>query len=195
MPSGRCCTHGRVTAIIAKMSVAEKLSPFDQDSGELNVIIETPRGCRNKYSYDEKRGVFKLSGVLPAGAVFPFDFGFVPRTVGDDGDPLDVLVLMDEPVFSGCFVAARLLGVIEARQTEDGKTERNDRLIAVSAKAPTHCDVKTLTDLNATLLDEIEHFFVSYNAQKGKKFKPIGRFGPKRAKRLVHRGERKRKRK
>jgi inorganic pyrophosphatase len=177
------------------MSVVEKLSPFDQDSGELNVIIETPRGCRNKYSYDEKRGVFKLSSVLPAGAVFPFDFGFIPRTIGDDGDPLDVLVLMDEPVFSGCFVAARLLGVIEARQTEDGKTERNDRLIAVSAKAPTHCDVKTLTDLTATLLDEIEHFFVSYNAQKGKKFKPIGRFGPKRAKRLVHRGERKRKRK
>ena len=80
------------------MSVVEKLSPFDQDSGELNVIIETPRGCRNKYSYDEKRGVFKLSSVLPAGAVFPFDFGFIPRTIGDDGDPLDVLVLMDEAV-------------------------------------------------------------------------------------------------
>ena len=79
MPSGRCCTRGRVTAIIAKMSVVEKLSPFDQDSGELNVIIETPRGCRNKYSYDEKRGVFKLSSVLPAGAVFPFDFGFIPQ--------------------------------------------------------------------------------------------------------------------
>jgi inorganic pyrophosphatase len=136
MLSGRCCPRGRVRAIIAKMSVVEKLSPFDQDSGELNVIIETPRGCRNKYSYDEKRGVFKLSSVLPAGAVFPFDFGFIPRTIGDDGDPLDILVLMDEPVFSGCFVAARLLGVIEARQTEDGKTERNDRLIAVSAKAP-----------------------------------------------------------
>jgi inorganic pyrophosphatase len=75
---------------------------------------------------------------------------------------------LDQPVFSGCFVAARLLGVIEAKQTEDGKTERNDRLIAVSAKAPTHRDVKTLTDPNATLLDEIEHFFVSYNAQKPK---------------------------
>ena len=188
-----CCRRGGLIAISAKMSVVEKLSPFDQDSGELNVIIETPRGCRNKYSYDEKHGVFKLSGVLPAGAVFPFDFGFIPRTVGDDGDPLDVLVLMDEPVFSGCFVPARLLGVIEAKQTEDGKTERNDRLIAVSSKAPTHRDVKTIRDLDVTLLDEIEHFFVSYNAQKGKKFKPTGRFGPKRAKRLIHRGERKRK--
>ena len=80
-----CCRRGGLIAISAKMSVVEKLSPFDQDSGELNVIIETPRGCRNKYSYDEKHGVFKLSGVLPAGAVFPFDFGFIPRTVGDDG--------------------------------------------------------------------------------------------------------------
>jgi|SRR5437588_11471223 hypothetical protein len=71
MPSGRCCPRGRVTAIIAKMSVVEKLSPFDQDSGEINVIVETPRGCRNKYSYDEKRGVFKLSSVLPAGVVLP----------------------------------------------------------------------------------------------------------------------------
>ena len=102
---------------------------------------------------------------------------------------------MDEPSFVGCLVSCRLLGVIEARQTEEGKTERNDRLIAVSAKAATHRDVKSLTDLNTKLLDEIEHFFVSYNAQKGKKFKPIGRFGPKRAKRLVQRGEKKRKRK
>jgi inorganic pyrophosphatase len=181
------------TGTASRVSVVTKLPPFDPESGELNVIIETPRGCRNKYSYDEKRDVFKLSSVLPAGAVFPFDFGFIPCTIGEDGDPLDVLVLMDEAAFSGCFVAARLLGVIQARQTEDGKTERNDRLIAVSAKAPTHRDVKTLTDLNTKLLDEIEHFFVSYNAQKGKKFKPIGRFGPKKAKRLIQRGEKKRK--
>src|SRR5204863_796713 len=115
-----------------------RLSPFVYGADDLSAVIETPKGSRSKFKYDEEHGLFKLSGVLPAGAVFPFDFGFVPATVGEDGDPLDVLVLMDEPVFSGCFVAARLLGVIEARQTEDGKTERNDRLIAVSAKAPTH---------------------------------------------------------
>lgn len=177
------------------MSVVTKLPPFDPKSGDLNVIIETPRGCRNKYSYDEKRNLFKLGSVLPAGAVFPFDFGFIPRTVGEDGDPLDVLVLMDEPAFSGCFVAARLLGVIEATQTEDGKTDRNDRLIAISANAATHRDVKRLTDLNKKLVDEIEHFFVSYNSEKGKTFKPLGRFGPKRAKRLIQQGEKKMKRK
>jgi inorganic pyrophosphatase len=149
------------------ISVVTKLRPFDPRSGDLNVTIETLRGCRNKYSYGEKCNVFKLGSVLPAEAVSPFDFGFIPRTVGEDGDSLDVLVLMDEPAFSGCFVAARLLGVIEATQTEDGKADRNDLLIAISAKAKTHRDVKSLTDLNKKLVDEIEHFFVSYNSEKG----------------------------
>lgn len=149
------------------MSVLTKLRPFDPKFGDLNVIVETPRGWRNKYSYDEKRKLFKIGSVLPAGTVFPFDFGFIPRTLGEGGDPLDVLVLMDEPAFSGCFVAARLLGVVEAAQTEDGKTDRNDLLIAISANAETHRNVKSLTDLNKKLIDEIEHFFVSYNSEKG----------------------------
>ena len=96
------------------MDPVSNLPPFDRKSGELNVIIETPCGSRNKYSYDEERKLITLSGVLPAGAVFPFDFGFVPQTLGQDGDPLDVLVLMDEPVFPGCLVPCRLIGVIEA---------------------------------------------------------------------------------
>ena len=100
-----------------------QLPAFDPESGTLNAVIETPKGHRNKYKYDEKRGLFLHSGVLPAGAVFPFDFGFVPATEGGDGDPLDVLVLMDEPAFVGCLVPANLIGVIEAEQTEDGKTE------------------------------------------------------------------------
>lgn len=103
------------------MDPVSNLPPFDRKSGELNVIIETPRGSRNKYSYDEERKLIRLSGVLPAGAVFPFDFGFVPQTLGQDGGPLDVLVLMDEPVFPGCLVPCRLIGVIEANQTDGGK--------------------------------------------------------------------------
>jgi inorganic pyrophosphatase len=150
------------------MSVVTKLRPFDPESGDLSVIIETPRGCRNKYSYDEKRNLFKLGSVLPAKAVFPFDFGFIPRTVGEDGGPLDVLVLMDEPAFSGRFVAARLLGVIEATQTEDGKTNRNDLLIAISANAETHRDVKSLTDLNKKLVDEIQTFLRVVQFGEGK---------------------------
>ena len=159
------------------------------DDEELNVVIETPKGSRNKYNYDEKLGLFKLGGVLPSGASFPFDFGFVPSTLGGDGDPLDVLVLMDEPAFAGCLVRTRLVGVIEAEQTErDGETERNDRLVGVAADSRLHTRVRTLKALGTTLLEEIEHFFVSYNQVKGKEFKPLARSGPERARELVEEG-------
>ena len=174
------------------MNSFSKLPPFARESGDLHVVIDTPKGSRNKFAWDRKLELFELSGVLPAGAVFPYDFGFIPNTCGEDGDELDVLVLMDEPAFTGCLVASRLLGVIEAEQTEtSGKTERNDRLIAVAATSRTHGHLQTLDDLNVKIVDEIEHFFVSYNAAKGKKFKPLGRFGPERARDLVTRGARK----
>jgi inorganic pyrophosphatase len=165
------------------------LSPYATDSNELNVIIETPKGSRNKFNYDEEYHLFKLGGVLPAGAVFPFDFGFIPSTLGGDGDPLDVLLLMDEPAFPGCLVPSRLIAVIEAEQTErDGQTTRNDRLIAVAAGSHTHKGIRKLADLSSNLLDEIEHFFVSYNEINGKKFKPLGRFGPIKAAKLIEEG-------
>lgn len=164
------------------------LEAFDRKTNELNVVIESPRGCRNKYTFDEKRGLFYLSGILPPGASFPFDFGFVPATLGGDGDPLDVLVLMDEPAFTGCLVPSRLIGVIEAEQTEKGKTMRNDRLIAVAANSHTHTHIRSLNDLIKTLVEQIEHFFVSYNEAKGKKFKPLGRFGARRAMQVVKDG-------
>lgn len=166
----------------------EKIKPFDEESGELNVIIDTPKGSRNKYKYDEKLQIFKLGGVLAVGHSFPFDFGDIPNTLGEDGDPIDVLVLMDEPAFVGCLIPSRLIGVIEARQTEDGKTMRNDRLIAVASDSRTHKDIKSIDDLNETLVDEIEHFFVSYNEAKGKKFEPLGRCGAIKAKHLVEEG-------
>jgi len=163
-----------------------RLPAFDQASDTLNVVIETPKGCRNKYKYDEQLGVFKLNGVLPTGAVFPYDFGYVPGTLGEDGDPLDVLLLMDEPAFVGCLVPSRLVGVIEAEQTErDGKTMRNDRLVAVAQDAHNYRDLKSLKDINENLLREICHFFVSYNEIRGKQFKELGRHGPGRAHKLL----------
>jgi inorganic pyrophosphatase len=166
-----------------------KLPPFDKKSGDLNVVIETPKGCRNKYAFDEDLGIFVLKGVLTEGHSFPYDFGFIPNTKGGDGDPLDVLVLMDEAAFAGCLVPSRIVGVIEAEQTElDGKTERNDRLIAVAAGSKTHEHIKTLNDLNETLVEQIEHFFISYNEAKGKKFTPLGRFGAIKAKKIVEDG-------
>lgn len=167
----------------------DKVSPFDAESGELNVIVETPKGSRNKYEFDEKLGLFKFGGVLAVGHYFPFDFGFIPNTLGGDGDPLDVLVLMDEPAFVGCLIPSRLIGVIEAEQTEkDGETSRNDRLIAVAANSRVHENVKSINDLNEMLVDEIVHFFVSYNEAKGKRFKPLGRFAAIKAKKIVEAG-------
>ena len=167
------------------MNPFSKVLPFDDETGNLLVIVDTPKGSRNKFAWNEEREVFELSGVLPVGAVFPYDFGFIPNTRGGDGDPLDVLILMDEPAFTGCLVETRLLGVIEADQTEKGETTRNDRLIAVSANSRTHGHLQKLEDLSTPLVDEIEHFFVSYNAANGKQFKPLGRFGPDCAKQLV----------
>lgn len=161
----------------------DKLDPFDGD--ELNVIIETSKGSQNKYAYEPRFGTFVLDGVLPAGAVFPFDFGFVPSTIGEDGDPLDVLVLMDAAAFTGCIVASRLIGVIEAEQTENSKTFRNDRLIAVAVKSITHRSLRDISDVSGDLVGQIEHFFISYNMAKGKEFEPKGRSGQERALTLV----------
>jgi inorganic pyrophosphatase len=175
------------------MKLLRKLKPFDRKSGNVNVVIDTPKGSRNKYAFDFKINAYKLKTVLPHGSIFPFDFGSIPGTVADDGDPLDVLVLMDEPVFIGCLVQARLLGVIEAEQTEAGETERNDRLIAVAAESHTNGTLKSLQKLDSKLLGEIEHFFVSYNDARGKKFKPRARKGPAVAKQLIKKQTKKRK--
>ena len=164
------------------------LEAFDKISGQLNAVIETPQGSRNKYTFDEETEIFGLGGILPLGASFPFDFGFIPHTLGGDGDPLDVLLLMDEPAFPGCLVPSRLIGVIEADQTEDGKTTRNDRLIAVACKSLTHDHIKSIKDLNENLVEQIKHFFISYNEAKGKKFEPLGEFGAVKAKNLVLEG-------
>jgi Inorganic pyrophosphatase len=167
------------------------LEPIDEETGTLNVIIDTPKGSRNKFKFDERLEIFKLGGALPLGAVFPFDFGYIPSTRAEDGDPLDVLILMDEPAFTGCLVQAKLIGVIEAEQTEAGETTRNDRLIAVAAESRNHSHIRFLGDLNSNLVHEIERFFVSYNETKGKQFEVLGRFGPDRATALVKEGAKK----
>lgn len=161
------------------------LEPFDKDSGYVNAIIDTPKGSRNKFKFDEKIGMFRLGGPLPLGAIFPFDFGYIPSTNADDGDALDILILMDEPAFVGCLVPAKLIGVIEAEQTEDGQTTRNDRLIAVAPASRNHSEVRFLGDLNSNLVHEIERFFISYNETKGKKFTVLGRSGPDAARILI----------
>lgn len=113
--------------------------------------------------------------------MFPFDFGFIPSTLGEDGDPLDVMVLMDAPAHVGCLIQIRIIGIIEAKQIQDGETERNDRLLGVAIHSYDHEDLTTLDEVNKTLLDQVEAFFVSYNQQRGKKFRITGTGGPKKA--------------
>jgi len=163
-----------------------RVHPIDDDS--VNVVIDTPKGSRNKYKYDESLHLYRLGHVLPAGASFPFNFGFVPGTLGEDGDPLDVLVLMEDAAFVGCLVPSRLIGVIEAEQTEEGKTIRNDRLVAVAAESRDHHEVRSLSQISANLVGAIEHFFVSYNELRQKCFVPLGRAGPERAMALLKHG-------
>jgi inorganic pyrophosphatase len=166
-----------------------KLPVFDPETGHVNVVVETPKGSRNKYRYDEKLKMFQLHSLLPVGAVFPFDFGFIPSTCGEDGDPLDVLLLMEEPAPGAFLVPARLIGVIEAVQSDGDEKLRNDRLIAVSAASHTHEKVESLSDLGPQRIEEIEQFFISYNHMHGKLFKPVGCHGAARALKLVKKGE------
>jgi inorganic pyrophosphatase len=167
-----------------KLPISE-MPVFEAETGRLNAIIETPKGVRNKYKYDPDSGLFKFSKMLPLGAAFPFDFGFIPSTQDDDGDPLDVMVLMEEPTFCGCLVTSRLVGVIEAEQTEKGKTMRNDRLIGVPENEQTVAKYHSLEEMDSEILDQIEHFFISYNQMEGKKFTPLRRCGPKTARELI----------
>lgn len=134
-------------------------------------IVETPRGCLSKYDYDAETGLFALAGVLPAGMAFPLAFGFVPGTLGGDGDPLDILILADEDLPTGCLVQAQLLGVIEATQKEKGKKERNDRLLAKVEQSRSYADLTEIDQLGEGFCDELQTFFATYNALKGKKFK------------------------
>jgi inorganic pyrophosphatase len=176
-------------AFAMKQASVAHLEPYDKDREQWRVVIETPKGCHNKYAFDNELGVFQLKGVLPEGMIFPYDFGFLPGTVGEDGDPLDVLLLMDEPAFCGCLVLSRLIGVIEADQTEtDGKCERNDRLVAVPVKSRVYNDCESLKDLNQHRVDEIQEFFISYNRIHGKKFKVRDVCGPKRADEVARAG-------
>ena len=155
----------------------------------IDIVIETPKGCRNKYAYDQDLKAFKLKKILPAGAVFPFDFGFIPGTEGEDGDPLDVLVIMDEPAYPGCVIECRIVGALKAKQSEKKKMEENDRLIAVSVVSQSYNDVKELEDINKSILSQIEHFFVSYNEEEAKKFEPQGWCDAKAAWKLIEKAK------
>lgn len=161
------------------------LKPVDKQEGFLQVIVETPKGSRNKFSYDSKQRVFSLHKVLPAGMTFPYDFGFLPRTQAEDGDPIDVLLLMDEPAYPGVVVRSRLIGVIEGEQIEGKKRIRNDRLLAVAETNHQYAAIRSQSDLPKQFLHELEEFFVNYHRLQGKQYKLLGCKGAAVAMKLI----------
>jgi inorganic pyrophosphatase len=163
------------------VTALDRLSPTSS-GGELRAIIETPQGSRNKLKFEPADEVFAVSASLPAGMSFPFDFGFIPGTRAADGDPLDVLVLMDGPAYPGTAVEIRLIGVLEAMETgPKGKMVRNDRLIGVAKGSTERGDLHRLADLAPKLMKQIESFFETYNKLEQKAFEPRARRGPNRA--------------
>jgi inorganic pyrophosphatase len=172
-----------------KRSLADPTSLNLHSDDTFQVIIETPKASRNKYSYDPKQGIFTLSKILPEGMVFPHDFGFLPQTLAPDGDPIDVLLLMDVPAFPGCLVPSRLIGVMEGEQLDGKKKIRNDRLIAVAALSHAYQDLKKLQDLPDQFMHELEAFFVNYHNLEGKKYKLLGCKDTKTALDLIKKSE------
>ena len=162
------------------------IDPYNEEK-VLQVVIETPKNSRNKYAFDHDRHVIVLRKVLPAGMVFPYDFGFVPSTLAEDGDPVDVLLLMDEPAFPGCVVNARAIGVIEGEDELDGgRKQRNDRLLAVASASHTFEDLQTIEELPKHLLDSIREFFVNYpQLLGGKTYKVLAAKSPEEANKLI----------
>jgi len=139
----------------------------------LEIVVETPKGSPFKYKYDLKKRWFQVHKMLPVGLIFPFDFGFIPDTKGEDGDPLDVLVLSEFSFSQGCMVNCNVIGSLKAEQTEEKKTIRNDRIFVTPEIKGLYPDYKSLEDVQKEKMKEIENFFIYYNLMEGKTFNPL----------------------
>jgi len=168
-----------------------RLKPFSVDDKKmLRVVIETPKGSRNKFAFNPDERIFELKKVLPSGMTFPYDFGFVPSTKADDGDPVDVLVLMDEPAFPGCLLTCRVIGVIEGEQGDKKRKDRNDRIIAIEKEAHSWEDVRNVDDLGTQFAQELEAFFVNYHKLSGEQYRILGLKRADQARKLLKAGMR-----
>jgi inorganic pyrophosphatase len=153
----------------------------------IDIVIETPKGSVQKYDYDSKTRFFRMKKILPSGMVFPFDFGFVPDTKGEDGDPLDVIVISEFNSFPGVIIKCRLIGGMKAEQADEKKKKmiRNDRFLAVPKCSNIFQKIKSTNDLPKKIMDDLEEFFIDYNKLEGKNFKVIEKMSPKTARELI----------
>jgi len=156
------------------------LPPFTED-GDVYVVVETPRGSRAKFAYDPKLESFTLSKSLLTGLTYPHDWGFVPSTKADDGDPVDIMVVHDATTFPGIVLPCRIIGVLQIEQKRKGKAERNDRLFAVPRRSHSEQGLQDIRDLSKPILQELEKFFIATDELEDKKLEIIGWKGPKAA--------------
>ncbi len=153
----------------------------DQSPEEINVIVEIPSGSRNKYEYDKALDIFRLDRALHSPVYYPGDYGFAPRTLALDGDPLDVLILVSEPTFSGCLVVARPIGIL--KMIDDG--DADDKVLAVPVGEPEYADVHNYTQIFAHQLRKIQHFFETYKLLEGKSTSTHGWHDAAEARRII----------
>lgn len=144
--------------------------PPQPKPGVVNVLIEIPAGSKNKYEYDKDLQGFALDRVLYASVQYPFDYGFIPNTLADDGDPLDGMVIMDQPTFPGCIIAARPIGMLEMIDGGD----RDEKLLCVPVKDPRYANVNSLKDVASHRLDEVAEFFRTYKVLEKKVTEILG---------------------
>ena len=180
-----------VSAVERGMSDISRLPhELNREKRQCKAVIETPKGRRTKFKYENDSGLFSLSKVLPQGFSFPFDFGFIPSTIGEDGDPLDVVVLMDEPGHVGCLLQVRLLGAIKIEQTSKGKKINDPRLIGVPIQSFDFVDIHELADLRQDLTQQFAEFLALYNKNSDTQDKVTGTCGPEEAMDLIDEGSR-----
>ena len=155
--------------------------PAFAEDGDVHVVVETPRGSRAKFAYDPKLETFSLSKSLLTGLTYPHDWGFVPSTKADDGDPLDIMLIHDAATFPGLVVTCRVIGVLQIEQKSKKKSERNDRLFAVPRRSHSEQALKDVDDLTKPIREELEKFFIATDELEDKKLDIIGWKGPKAA--------------
>jgi len=157
------------------------LDPGPQIPEVIRMIVEIPKNSANKYEYDVALGVFRLDRPLYSPLHYPGDYGFVPGTLADDGDPLDVLTMMSEPSFTGCMIEVRPLGVLDMVDS----SERDQKVLAVPISSPRYQEIHTVDQVWPHMRREIEHFFTIYKELEGKQTRMEGWRGPAEARKLI----------
>lgn len=148
----------------------ERIPPFTEDGNAVHAIIEVPKGRRSKFEIDEETGLIKLDRYLFSASHYPGDYGFIPQTLAEDGDALDVLVMVNEPTFSGCLIEVRVVGIFRMKD----RGENDFKILGVPQFDPLFSEYKDLLSVPPHFLREVEHFFLTYKQLEGATIESLG---------------------